>query len=214
MPETSSAILAAKHRARDYWDIDGLPALLAGATTVLLGAVWLYTRDQSVWGLLLFWAFFSPLLESKKTLEWLKSRITYRRTGYVAPPKKAAYSKRDPYTIISITKELVAPIEGRASRKAIGILNFPLLLVVLWFADVGWIVCLACMASALLFWREYEDDPPWFEIAGAAIAGLVILPVDGSRRFGVFLLVFGAAGMVKGATLLISYLRRHPAPQA
>jgi len=214
MPETSSAILEAKRRARDYWDIDGLPALLAGATTVLLGVVWLYTGDRSVWDFLLFWAFFSPLLKSKKTIEWLKGRITYPRTGYVAPPKATPYSKRDPYTIISITKEPVAPIDGRASRKAIGILNFPLLLFVLWFADVGWMVCGACLASALLFWREYEDDPPWFEIAGAAIAGLVILPVDGSRRFGVFLLVFGAAGMVKGATLLISYLRRHLAPQA
>jgi hypothetical protein len=89
-----------------------------------------------------------------------------------------------------------------------------LLLFVLLFNDYGWIVCLACMASALIFWHRNQDDPPWFEIAGAAIAGLVILPVDGPRRFSVFLLVFGAAGMVKGATLLIRYLRRHPAPQA
>src|SRR5712671_33106 len=117
MPETSSAILEAKRRARDYWDIDGLPALLAGATTVLLGIVWLYTGNRSVWDFLLFWAFFSPLLKSKKTIEWLKGRITYPRTGYVAPPKATPYSKRDPYTIISITKEPVAPIDGRASRK-------------------------------------------------------------------------------------------------
>ena len=39
MPETSSAILDAKRRARDYWDIDGLPALLAGAATVSYGVL-------------------------------------------------------------------------------------------------------------------------------------------------------------------------------
>ena len=214
MSETSTAILDAKRRARDYWDIDGLPALLAGAVTVLLGAVWMYKSDRSVQDLLLLWFFFYPLLESKKILEWLKSRITYPRTGYVAPPKEAPYSRRDPYTITSIIKEPVAPIDRKASRKAIGILKVPLLVFVLWFADFGWMICVACLASALLLWQKYEDDPPWFEIAGAAIAGLVILPVPGSRRLAVLLLVFGAASMVKGAKLLIRYLRQHPAPQA
>jgi hypothetical protein len=210
MHETSSAILEAKRRARDYWDIDGLPALLAGATTVLLGVLWLYTGQSVVIFLIL-----CLILDSRKILEWLKGRITYPRTGYVAPPKEDdPDSRRDPYNIVSIVKEPVAPIVGRASRKAIGILNFPLLFFVLLFANFGWIVFLTCLAAALLFWRRYKEDPPWFEIAGSVIAGLVILPVDGPRRFGIFLLVFGATGMVKGAILLIRYVLHHPAPQA
>lgn len=223
MPETSNAILEAKRRARDYWDIDGLPAILLGANTVLLGVlVWLpLDRHRSWWGVALVFGLFALffLSESKKTLEWLKGRITYPRTGYVAPPKADRDSKRDPYTIISIVKEPEAkepevPLEGRASRKAIQ--DFPLLLLlVLWLTNNVWLVFLACLATPLLLWRKHKDDPPWFEIAGEAIAGLVILPMDGStRRFGVFLLVFGAAGMLKGATLLIRYLRQHPAPQA
>jgi hypothetical protein len=215
MSETSNAILEAKRRARDYWDIDGLPALLAGATPFLLGVFWLYTGKDSVWDILWVWFVLSCLFDGK--VEWLKNRITYPRTGYVAPPKETPYSKRDPYTTISIIKEPVepvAPIVGRASRKAIGILHFPLLFLVLVFVDSRWIVCLACLASAFMFWHRNEDDPPWFEIAGSVIAGLVTLPVDNSHRFGVFLLVFGATGMVKGATLLTRYLRQHPAPQA
>lgn len=212
MSETNNAILEAKRRARNYWDIDGLPAFMAGATPFLLGVFSLYTGKNSVWDILWVWFVLSLWFDSKDIVEWLKGRITYPRTGYVAPPEAAP--EHDPYTIISVIKEPVAPIVGRASRRAIGILNFPLLLFVLLFDDYGWIVCLACLASALIFWYRNQDDPPWFEIAGSAIAGLVILPVDSHRTFGVFLLVFGATGMVKGATLFISYLRQHPARQA
>jgi len=224
MSETSNAILEAKRRARDYWDIDGLPALLAGAATVSLGVIWLPTDIHLPWwdadltlGLFALYL----LAESKRTLEWLKSRITYPRTGYVAPPKETPYSKRDPYTIISITKEPAAiepeePVEGRASRKA---LDFPwLLLLLLWwfFSFDGWLASLACLATGLWFWWRNKKDPPWFEIAGATIAGLlsVILTVSDRSRFCIVLIVFGASGMAKGATLLIRYLHQHPAPQA
>jgi hypothetical protein len=224
MSETN-AILEARRRARDYWDIDGLPALLEGTTTVLLGVLWLPTDNHLPWwwdtcltlGLvaLLF------LSDSKKTLEWLKSRITYPRTGYVAPPKETPYSKRDPYTIISITKEPAAlepeaPLEGRASRKALDF-PWPLLLLLWWFFSFdGWLASLACLATALWFWWRNKKDPPWFEIAGATIAGLLsaILTVSDRSRFCIVLIVFGASSMAKGATLLIRYLLQHPAPRA
>lgn len=212
MPETSSAILDAKRRARDYWDIDGLPALLAGITPFLLGVFWLYTGKKSVWEILWLWFFLSILLDGKEMVVWLKGWITYPRTGYVTPPEEdVPYSQCNPQASASI-KEPVAPIVGRASRKAMGVLNFPLFLFVLMF-DSGWIVCLACLASAFMFWIRNQEDPPWFEIAGSAIAGLAVLPVDSHSTFGVFLLVFGATGMVKGATLFTRYLRQHPAPQ-
>lgn len=213
MYETSSEILEVKRRARDYWDIDGLPALLTGATTVLMGVLWLCGNPYASFFVL--W-FSLPLYSTnRKILEWLKGRITYPRTGYVAPPKEGdPDSTPHPYRMISITKEPVAPIVGRASRKAMGILSFPFIGLLWLFADVGWLGFLACLASALLFWRIYKEDPPWFEIAGSVIAGLIILLMEGPRRFGVFLLVFGAASMVKGATLLIRYVLRHPSPRA
>src|SRR5882724_353098 len=218
MPETSNAILEARRRARDYWDIDGLPALLEGATTVLFGVIWLPPESHRPWpgiALVLWLVAWFFLAECKGTLEWLKSRITYPRTGYVAPPKVTPYSKRDPYTIISITKEPVAPIDGRASRKAI---DFPwLLLLLLWwfFSFDGWLASLACLATALWFWWRNKKDPPWFEIAGATIAGLLsaILTVSDRSRFCIVLIVFGASGLAKGATLLIRYLLQHPAPR-
>jgi hypothetical protein len=226
MHETSPAIFEAKRRARDYWDIDGLPALLAGAATVLLGVMLLPTdRQPPRWvaalmlGLWASWFLFFSI--RKKILVWLKSRITYPRTGYVAPPQADPDAERAPYTIISIIKEPeaeepLAPVEGRASRKALEFDDFPpsLVILALLFANHGWLVSLACLAAALSFWWRNKKDPPWFEIAGSVIAGLVILPVDGPHRFSVFLLVFGATGMVKGATLFIRYLRQHPAPQA
>ena len=222
MPETSNAILEAKRRARDYWDIDGLPALLAGATTVLFGVAWLPTDRPWPGAAFVLWliAWFF-LVESKGILEWLKSRITYPRTGYVAPPKVPPHGKRDPYTIISIIKE-PGPNEpetleeGKASWKALDFPLFSLLLLWWFFSFNSWLASLACMATALWFWWRNKKDPPWFEIAGAIIAALLsaVLTVSDRRRFCIVLIVFGASGMVKGATLLIRYLRQHPAPQA
>jgi len=227
MPETSNAILEARRRARDYWDIDGLPALLAGAATVSFGVLFLPTDNHLPrwWGVALVLGLFALLLlsESKRALEWLKSRITYPRTGYVAPPKAGPDAERDPYTIISIMKEpgaqeLLAPLEGRASRRAFEFSDFPFSLLLLWwfFSFNSWIASLSCLATALWFWWKNKKDPPWFEIAGAAIAGLLsaILTVSDRRRLCIVLIVFGASSMVKGATLLIRYLRQHPAPQA
>ena len=223
MYESGNAVLEARRRARDYWDIDGLPALLAGATTVLLGVTWLPSDSHRPWPgaafvlWLVAWFF---LAEYKGTLEWLKSRITYPRTGYVAPPKAGPDAERDPYTMISIIKEpganeLETPVEGRASRKALDFPFFSLLLLWWLFSFDSWLASLACLATALWFWWRNKKDPPWFEIAGAAIAGVLsaILTVSDRRRFCIVLIVFGVAGMVKGATLLIHYLRQHPAPQ-
>jgi len=228
MPETSNAILEARRRARDYWDIDGLPALLAGAATVSFGVLFLPTDNHLPrwWGTGLTLGVFAvySFAESKRALEWLKSRITYPRTGYVPPPQAGPDAERDPYTIISIMKEpeaqeLLAPLEGRASRRAFEFSDFPIftLLLLWWFFSFNsWIASLSCLATALWFWWKNKEDPPWFEIAGAAIAGLLsaILSVSDGRRFCIVLIVFGASGMVKGATLLVRYLRQHPAPRA
>jgi len=227
MPEASSAILEAKRRARDYWDIDGLPSLLAGANTVCVGVLLLPTlTHRSRWGAVLVLGLVALLFlsESKKTLEWLKNRITYPRTGYVAPPNANRDSERDPYTIISITKESevqerMAPAEGRASRKAFEYSDSPFLFlfVVWWFFSFnGQLASMVCVAIGLWFWWKNRKDPPWFEIAGAAIAALLsaILTVSDQRRFCIVLIVFGVSGVAKGATLLIHYLRQHPAASA
>lgn len=221
MPETSTAILEAKRRARNYWDIDGLPALRAGAFIVLWGVFYLSTGiHKSLWAIVVL-GVWGLSWKKKGIIEWLKGRITYPRTGYVAPPTAPTYFNRDLPTIISIIKNPEEPIVGRASTKAIEFTDIPsFLLLVLIFADNYWLIpfnrgliSLACLATAILFWRKNRKDPPWFEIAGAAIAGLVnaILQVSGEERVGIFLLVFGAASMAKGATLLIRYLRQHPA---
>jgi hypothetical protein len=225
MSETSSAILEAKRRARDYWDIDGLPALRAGAVIVLWGVYWLSTGIHRSMLAMVILAGWILSWKKKGILEWLKGRITYPRTGYVAPPKVSPYLKRDQSTIISIIKEPIEPeepIEGRASRKAIEFTDIPFfLLLALFFADNnwlvslnGWLISLASLATAILFWWKDKKDPPWFEIAGAAIASLVnaLLQATGEKRVGIFLLVFGAASMMKGATLLIRYLLQNPAP--
>jgi hypothetical protein len=229
MPETNTVILEAKRRARDYWDIDGLPALRAGAIIVLWGVFWPSTGMRGSVLAMVVLAVWILSRKKRGILEWLKDRITYPRTGYVAPLKADQDSERDPYTILSIikepeVKEPQVPLEGRASTKAIELEDIPFFVTLVWiFVDNNWVVpfnrgliSLACLVAAISFWRKNKKDPPWFEIAGAAIAGTVnaVLQMSGKGRIGISLFVFGVAIMAKGATLLIRYLRQHPAPAA
>jgi hypothetical protein len=222
MPETNSAILEAKRHAVDYWDSDGLPALVGGFSAVLFGVFWLVIlgRFRLSWGEVLLsfvpMVLLKSVLEDKGFVEWLKGRITYPRTGYVAP---SAGDESDPYPAISIIKE--PPVVVRPSRNAIGISEIPFVVpAAFWFVGIfrsSWVGCvLAGAMASFSFWRNTKEDPTWVEIAGSVIAGLVgaISPVSGARRVGIVILVIGATSMARGATLLMLYLRQHSARQA
>jgi hypothetical protein len=223
MSRTNNAILDAQRRALDYWDIDGLPVLIAGISAISYGGFFLWIsldKDRSIWGVTLFyglWSVFCLWIEKKGNIEWLKGRITYPRTGYVVPPEIPPPASLRYGVNPLIEEPPPAPIALRTSRKAIELTDFPLFFFLVWlFTDNSWLMCLACLWTALLFWKENKQDPPWFEIAGSVIAGVAsaILPVSGLRRTGIIILIFGVTSMIKGTILLLRYLRQHPAPQA
>lgn len=105
----------ARTRARNYWELDGIPLLLGGALYLgVLGSCWIILwvlMDRSFfdrhWILKLVMGtpatilfIFSPLLAIggmiwlrfnwEDLVEWFKIRLTYPRTGYVAPPSRSA----------------------------------------------------------------------------------------------------------------------------
>jgi len=78
----------AQRRAIQYWFVDGLAELSAGVTSLLLAVLFLLWGElaKTRWSLLIF--FLIPLAVSvvlRLVIQKVKQRITYPRTGYVAP---------------------------------------------------------------------------------------------------------------------------------
>src|SRR6478736_7842102 len=105
MFEKESAINEVGFRAKEYWSSDGIPALVFGAAYIVLfleicawvGLLYLIPYLNRNW----LWLFNSALvafpvagflsvvwfgLRHEDIIEFVKSRTTYPRTGYVAPP--------------------------------------------------------------------------------------------------------------------------------
>lgn len=89
-----SPVMQAERRAWSYWFADGLPNLLAGALCILLASVFLLLsgprHNRSPLEIAFVFVAFGicgfVFIRFRQTLEWLKRRITYPRTGYIASP--------------------------------------------------------------------------------------------------------------------------------
>ena len=99
MNSSTSPILDAKQRAWRYWFADGLPTLVAGLCCLLFAFDILYPRQGAeaplsplsvavsvAVSLAAVGLYGAGLLRHREIVEWLKTRITYPRTGYVRPP--------------------------------------------------------------------------------------------------------------------------------
>lgn len=76
---------SARQRARQYWQLDGLPRIVSGIFTVLLGAIVALLQTRANWPFLFLVVLFLFEIQGgqKDIVEWLKARISYPRTGYV-----------------------------------------------------------------------------------------------------------------------------------
>src|SRR4051794_22670058 len=82
-------------RAAGYWFIDGLPELVAGIGLVMLAGslIWLHQIHPSGWPIRLGFSVFVLIslgvvfTYHRPITLFLKSRLTFPRTGYVRPPE-------------------------------------------------------------------------------------------------------------------------------
>ena len=93
----SSPVLAAEQRAWHYWSSDGIGHILIGLTNLLFALCMLYPPPRpTAWSVsivlpLVAWVaafgfYFVFALRYRAIAEWLKTKITYPRTGYVRSP--------------------------------------------------------------------------------------------------------------------------------
>lgn len=237
MPSSeSSPVLSAECRSWNYWFVDGLPNLMAGILCILLsGALILVSRYRHTHNLLvlalvavMFGVFIVLWLRLRQTLEWLKSQITYRRTGYVPPPYFTEADAARPAELVMLN------LSGAREREA----TMPLLIK----EDLRWrlwvsiavliaeplagrfisshVLCvLVGCAGGVLALLVSRKDPrkSWAVVFGLLFAQVytVNFLASGSME-GAFCFLAGVGFVLAlaGAIVLTRYLRRHPVASA
>jgi hypothetical protein len=223
-------------RAAVYWSVDGLPEIRRGLVFIVLTGsaclwqVYAHKRIGSYY-LVIFGglALYFFLLE-RVVLDFLKSRITYPRTGYVQPPDAlwggrqaqdlAPLSLRPgpPYVLspFPLSAEenatffwprTVRPLEGFAvlcltGRDLLG----------------HWLVPLAMPALAITLYlanRTSERQYPWWSLLMLALTGPVCfwVNVPAPLQLPLPFLLAGQWLLGQGAYTLVDYLRANPYPR-
>ena len=243
MPTENFAASEAEKRAWTYWFADGLPNILGGFGCLLLSLAYVllirfrHARSPLLVGLavLLVGIAWVLLFRLRQTLEWLKARITYPRTGYAASP----------YFTFRQTEPLPADLTmlNLSSADSPGIL--PTAAVAREMDDRKWQVgvtltvylaaflsaalihersiCAALgIAAALLMWRSAHKNErrSWAVVFGLPYAAMLIFIIAGlnPRQVQVERLAFFLAGaglllVLTGGITLARYLKHNPAAQ-
>ena len=107
-------------RAASYWFIDGLPDIVLGLTLFVFGAtgfLWrIYAPHPWAYDLcLMFTGFLLFFWKGRGIVDFLKSRVTYPRTGYAQPPAES--ERPDTLTILSLRMLVLAVTLYAVNRK-------------------------------------------------------------------------------------------------
>ena len=236
MVERPVPVIQAERRAWDYWFVDGLPSLVAGVGALLISAVIFYSRQHPkprgalaigllFTGLILYLAI---LLRLRQIIEWLKARITYPRTGYVASP----YFAEDDTLPADLQALSLQAADARRSEEMERVhrdrkLRLWLLLALLgcafavtWLIQNPWICAAAGAGIAMALWVAARKDGrlSWIALAGFLFLGMYMsmfmFSIPRTSRSGYFLAGGGILFILDGGLALIRFLRRNPLPRA
>lgn len=198
----ASTTARAKRKAFAQTDSDGLTRIFTGAAYVLyglaLGPHWNVHPPLST-----FWGLFIVLLMlvavpycGEKFLAWLKAKVVYPRTGYVA--------------VNGPTESPAEPSFSRTLVFALVFLSIAAGLFLFLFESTKWIFLFAGGRALANSYRSAQGN--WIRLLAilSLTAIVVLLNVSFAARFGVFLDGLGAVKIVDGAAALVLYLRRNP----
>ena len=222
----SPQILDAKQRAWQYWFVDGFTHLLLGLALLSMSICELFPpRPRAFWQLGL-WAtllglYMAFMLWQRQILEWLKTKVTYPRTGYVQSPFDAMSGSAGMVELgLEGSDERRAEAEQLAADQRKRLLlsaslavpgSFAMLLIEnLWAPTVVSVL----LASALWALRKHEKVS-WITIVGLPVLGicLTIVVTPGAyppHRMAWLIAGWGALFVLEGAIALTRYLVQNP----
>lgn len=227
---TVSQIESPGRRAAAYWFADGLAEIAFGLVFFaygVLGMAWeVHFRNWWMGGAILvsFIAVLILFCKDLQILDYLKSRLTYSRTGYARPPKYPEPGQDILVDLLMKVQRLDEPLSLRTARandenvtsfkfKTAGL--FLVAFMVAQAAPQRWSVAILMVAVAALLFalnhREARSYSVW-SVTPVALLGLLSTAVDlpaGSRQF-IPPLIGGGWLLAQGGWNLIRYLRNHP----
>ena len=212
-------------RAASYWFADGLPEIVFGLALVVfatLAFLWRAFAPQpwidSDW-IIVYASMLVYLFLERGILDFLKSRITYPRTGYVQPPKEGGWSRR-PLNTLSLRPELPGDENATFFQLRTGgpILVFFFLFMPSEQPLGRWLVPLAMPIVAIILYaasRMSERPYRWWSALVLALTGPACLLVNVPRSFQptLPLLLTGGWLLAEGMGRLLGYLRMNPYPR-
>jgi len=228
---TPSPLLSAEQRAWRYWFDDGLPNLVAGIGCLSFGAFLAYDRSENATLLTIAVCFAGLILYSavilfpRQIVEWLKSRITYPRTGYANPisPGESGLEVAQRMGILAQTPPRHVDIQqSEKLRRKRALLTSAFVCAAgigMVFIHSRWASALAgvLIALALGFWGRKVYRVTWLVAGGFALIGLLLSALrddqdGGTDRMAYFLLAAGGLLILNGTLALLRHLRANPRP--
>ena len=211
-------------RAASYWFVDGLPEILFGLALVIMAALsflWrMYTPKpwrEFDW-MIVCVGFTLYFLTERNVLDFLKSQVTYPRTGYVQPPEEQDWSQP---TLTTLSLRPDPPVKENVTffrLRTVGPIWFLFFLFMTYGSPPArWLMPLAMPALAVTLFavnRRSERPYPWWSALILALTGLVFVWVDApvSLQRPLPFLLAGAWLVTQGLCRLVSYLRMNPYP--
>jgi len=227
----SPSVLDVKQRAWQYWFADGLTHLLLGVAILSISICMVYTPRPGAFGQLAVWGamlalYVMLMLRQRPILEWLKTKITYPRTGYAQSPFDVADMAGAP-GIVELGLE--AADERRAEAQRLVSAQRKQLSLVAALAMAGsiamlliesqWVYTVIGVLFAVGLWALRKNEKvSWLSIVGLPILGVcmtIFLAPGGNRpnRLAWFMAGWGGLLVLDGAIALLRYLLRNPLPK-
>lgn len=217
-----------KQQAWQYWFVDGLTHLLLGIAILSSSICMLYPpRPRAFWQLAIWAAtltlYAALMLRQRQILEWLKTKITYPRTGYVQSP----FDVRDLAVSPNMIELGLAPDDERRAeaqrllvaqrrqlwRAAALVVAGSLAMLLI---ESRWVYTVVGVLFALAMWALRRNEKvSWVAIVGLPILGtcMTVFFVPGSyppNRVAWFMAGWGGLFVLDGTIALTRYLLRHP----
>lgn len=197
-------IIKTQRRTLSYWFIDGIPDMVGGVALAFVGA-FLYLGAITGKELFSNIALFSMILLfplTAKLVQWLKSRITYPRTGFVKYPEPSG-KRRGAAAMIAVV--VAAGLVIVASITKDTLLDSDISGVIL--ASIGIAIAVAFVVRAI------KMGMPRFYVEAFVTAGISVWVLVAKVSFvlgiGVLWIGLGIVSTITGTIALVEYLHKH-----
>jgi len=231
MSEPPDPVVRAARSAERHWYEDGLQNIYRGFLMLLLATGYFpsgpfprQSRTETILSLVSLCAFFLfciLLLAHRRIIGWIKTKMTFPRTGYAAPPPSAAGIKTEdtgfwPAPLPTPAEEDY--LERREKTEPwIYFLLVAAWVLTLFLAHARWpsrgVVLVWAISLGLA--GNYTQPPgrsAWAGVILCVTSGIAatLLPLSNSWRLPAFLFLLGTISTAAGVFQLSVFLLRHP----